>query len=111
MSQMVQVSQILSTYRGSERTRQKVEEQVRERWGDAEAEKFNPFTSAMTMKAWSRAGFKVKKGAKALRSTTLVEVKDEKGEVIRRYPKTVFLFHELQVEPRNSANSILSPSL
>lgn len=40
----------------------------------------------------------MKKGEKALKSITLIEKKNEKGEVVQKYPKTVNLFYVRQVE-------------
>jgi len=45
----------------------------------------------------------VKKGEKAIRSMTVIEVNDPeaaKGEAKRTYPKTVYLFYIKQVEKR-----------
>ncbi len=47
---------------------------------------------------WLAQGYAVKKGQKALKSVTFVEVKDEKDKVIRKIRRTVNLFHRKQVE-------------
>lgn len=76
-----------------------VEEQVKAKWGCEEAQKYDPETNCLTFRAWSEAGYKIKKGAKALKSQTFVEVKDKKtGEVLRKYPRTINLFYYLDVE-------------
>ena len=87
-----------TNYKGSEATRNMVAEQIVERFGETEAENFDPYKNCMTFQAWLKNGYRVKRGEKALKSVTYVEVKDESGEVIKKYPKTVNLFYEKQVE-------------
>jgi ribosomal protein L14E/L6E/L27E len=48
---------------------------------------------------WIKQGYAVKKGSKALKSVTIVEVTDDEGKVIRTFPRSVNLFHRKQVEP------------
>lgn len=91
-----------STYRGSRETYRRVAAQIAERWGDEEAVKYDPYSNVLTFKAWIDAGYKVKRGEKALKSTTLVEKTDEDGNVIAKYPRTVNLFYIKQVEPINN---------
>ena len=76
-----------------------VEQQLILRFGKDEAANYDPYKNVMTFNKWGKAGFKVKKGEKSLRSVTFVEVKDASGEVIKKYKKTVHLFCWLQVEP------------
>lgn len=102
-------SAILSNYRGSEATRKRVEEQIRERWGDSAAKTYDPFRNCLTFHAWISAGFRVKKGEKALRSVTFVEKKGAKGEITQKYPKNVFLFFVTQVEPLKATSVIPEP--
>jgi len=52
----------------------------------------------MTIKQWNENGYRVKKGEKALKSFIVVERKDKKGEVVKRYPKRINLFYSKQVE-------------
>lgn len=90
---------LVSPYRGSEQTYEMVKEQVRERWGDKVAETFDPHRDAMPFSWWIKQGYAVKKGSKALKSVTIVEVKDDEGKIIRTFPRSVNLFHRKQVEP------------
>ncbi|MEA3450044.1 MAG: hypothetical protein U9Q85_03675 [Patescibacteria group bacterium] len=53
----------------------------------------------MTYAQWLKAGFKVSKGEKALKSTTIVEKTDDNGNTVAKYPRTVNLFYIKQVEP------------
>lgn len=87
-----------TNYKGSEATRDMVSKQIAERFGEAEAEHYDPYKNCMTFRQWLTAGFRVKRGEKALKSVTYVEVKDDSGEVIKKYPKTINLFYEKQVE-------------
>lgn len=90
---------LVSPWRGSEATAEDVREQIRERWGDEVAEEFDPHTDAMPFSSWLKQGYGVKKGSKALKSITIVEVKDDEGKLVRKFPRTVCLFHRKQVEP------------
>ncbi len=87
-----------SSYRNSEKTRELVKAQLEERFGPEIASSYDPFTNVMTMRDWNKYGYRIKKGEKALKSVTMVEKKDQNGEVIKRYPKRVCLFHEIQCE-------------
>jgi hypothetical protein len=89
---------VRSPYQGSEATYELVREQIRERYGDEAAEDFDPYTDAMPFASWVSQGYMVRKGEKALKSVTFVEVKDEKGGVVKKIRRTVNLFHRHQVE-------------
>ncbi len=88
---------LASPWRGSEATYEMVKEQVRERWGDEVAEEFNPAEDAMPLLSWASYGYRVKKGEKALRSITFVEIKNGKGEVEKKIRRVIHLFHKRQV--------------
>lgn len=88
----------MSPYRGSEKTYEMVKEQLRERYDDECADSFDPTADCMPFHSWVSYGYRVKRGEKAFRSVTIVEMKDDKGEVQMRIPRTVFLFHRRQVE-------------
>src|SRR5437667_8245805 len=98
---MTQQTQELAHWKGSMKTADAVREEIANRWGEEEAENYDPRENCFTFKTWLAKGYVVKKGEKAIRSMTLVEVEDtsEKGEK-RTYPKTVFLFYIRQVEPK-----------
>lgn len=87
----------LSNYKGSTATAEIVKKQIAERWGKEEAEHYDPFTNALTFKRWSELGYKILKGEKSLRSKTFVEKKDQEGNTLKKYPKTVHLFYIKQV--------------
>lgn len=94
---MKSVAEIVSPYRGSEKTYEMVKEQIRERWGDECAEEFDPAHDAAPYSFWISAGFQVRKFQKSLKSITFVDGKDEKGE-IKKIRRTVNLFHRRQVD-------------
>lgn len=90
---------LVSPWRGSEKTAEDVREQVRERFGDEAAEDFNAATDAMPFSSWLSQGYAVRKGSKALKSITIIEMKDPEDEKkVRKIKRTVNLFHRLQVE-------------
>ena len=87
-----------SNYKGSVATKKMVAAQIKERWCEEEVKNYHPESNCLTFRAWSEAGYRVKKGEKALKSITYVEKEDENGEVVSTYPKTVNLFYIKQVE-------------
>jgi len=89
---------IVSSWKGSLNTTKNVRKQIIERWGEEEASNYDPKCNYLTFNQWSENGYRVKKGEKAIKSITLLEKKDERGEVIRKYAKTVNLFYMRQVE-------------
>lgn len=89
---------LTSPYRGSEKTYEMVKEQIEARWGEECAEEFDPHTDAMPYSSWVAHGFVVKKGQRALKSITFIEVKDENDKIVRKVKRTVNLFHKRQVE-------------
>lgn len=88
----------LSTWKGSARTAQMVIKQIETRWGFEKAKEYDPTKNCFTFNHWRAIGYKVKKGEKALRSMTIIEKKDDEGNVISKYPKSICLFFVDQVE-------------
>ncbi len=87
-----------SNYKGSLKTREAVAMQIQERWGVKVAKSFDPYHDVMTATAWFAAGFKIKKGEKALKSVTFIESEDADGHVTQKVRRVVNLFHRRQVE-------------
>jgi N-terminal domain of anti-restriction factor ArdC len=92
----------LAQWKGSEDTAEAVRNEIARRWGETEAENYDPTKNCFTFNTWKAKGYHVKKGEKAIRSITLVEASDpdsegDEKEVIR-YPKPVYLFYIKQVE-------------
>jgi hypothetical protein len=96
---MKQIMEIISPYRGSEATYEMVREQIRARFGDECADEFDPHSDAMPLVSWAKYNFRVRKGEKAFKSVTFVEVKNDRGEVEKKIRRVVYLFHRRQVEP------------
>ena len=96
--QEVMTDSVVSPYRGSEATYEMVKQQIQERWGEECAEEFDPHTDAMPLVTWASYGYRVRKGEKALKSVTYVEVKNDKGEIEKKIRRVVNLFHKRQVE-------------
>ncbi|MGD0328453.1 MAG: hypothetical protein ABSB00_01925 [Minisyncoccia bacterium] len=95
---MKSVEELVATpFTGSELTSTMIRNQISERWGEAEAARYDPYQNARTFAQWLKLGFTVKKGQKALRSITYIDAKNERGEDIK-IPRTVLLFYRLQVE-------------
>jgi hypothetical protein len=97
---MTHISKVLTAWTGSEKTEELVREQIRERWGDDEADNYNPRFSARPFRAWSKLGFKIKPNSKALRSFVVLKTEDKETGEIKKIFKTIFLFHTKQIELR-----------
>ena len=94
---------VKSNWTGSESTLNLVKKQIAQRWGETEAEKYNPKENCLTFKGWLKNGYVVKKGEKAIKSFVIVEKKDkETGRVIEKTPRSINLFYELQVEQKTA---------
>lgn len=91
---------VQSKWTGSKRTYSLVRKQIGERWGEEAVKAYDPQENCLTFRSWIKKGYAVKKGEKALRSFTFVEVRDEDGEVIEKVQRPVFLFYQNQVEKR-----------
>lgn len=89
----------VSNYQGSERTKSDVARQVEQIYGKSELKNYNPENSALPYTVWKSLGFRPKKGSKALQSITMIEKKDAKGKVIKRYTRKINLFYYRAVEP------------
>lgn len=76
-----------------------VKDQIAAKYGAAEAKKYDPRRNAMTFAQWVKNGYAPKKGEHGFRSIVILEKKDTKGNVIRRFPKNIVLFYRLQVSP------------
>ena len=88
----------LSNWTGSATTAELVKDQILDRWGEDEASNYDPKRNCLTFSRWLENGYQVKKGEKAIKSFIVVEQKDEKGVVVRKYPKTINLFYIKQVQ-------------
>lgn len=101
-TEQMQQIQTLPHWKGSEQTADAVRQEIAKRFGDEEAERYDPLTNCFTFQTWKRLGYYVKKGEKAIRSMTYVEVAEKieggEKEIVTTYPKPVYLFYILQVE-------------
>ena len=97
MESIKQVITALSPYRGSEHTAAKVKMEIERRWGKKAASLYDPAHNCRSYQSWLRIGYKVKPKEKAIKSISIIEVKDEKGKVIKTIPRTISLFFITQV--------------
>ena len=58
--------QVMAHWRGSEKTADQVREEIARRYGEEEAEEYDPHTNCFTLPTWNKLGFKVRKGEKAI---------------------------------------------
>src|SRR5713226_6351951 len=98
------MTQQLAVWRGSIQTADAVRKEIAQRYGEKEAVNYDPRKNCFTYQTWKAKGYYVRKGEKAIRSMTLVEVpeQDQEGKEpeTRVYPKTVYLFYIKQVEKK-----------
>lgn len=101
MEHISTILETLTNWRGSKHTENMVREEIKKRYGEQDAQEYDPRFSARTYNQWKKLGFKVKAGEKAIRSVTTIEQKDGSGAVIQKRYKPVFLFYVKQVELEN----------
>lgn len=97
----------VTNYKGSERTKALIEDQIRERWGESELKNhYSAYHSARTYNSWKKLGYKIIKGEKALKSYTFMsEDKEGKLQLRKYYRRPVFLWYYRQVEPINNTQN------
>ena len=89
----------MSKWTGSPNTSNLVRNQIAERWGAEEANRYDPKTNCLTFVGWQKNGYTVRRGEKAIKSFIVVEEKDKQtGEVIAKHLKSINLFYEKQVQ-------------
>ncbi len=88
-----------TSYRGSEETYKHIRDQIAERYGEEEATHYEPLFNCRSHHSWQQLGYIVKRGEKAFHMVTIIETKDEAGNVIKKYPRSIPLFYYLQTEP------------
>ncbi len=88
----------VAQWRGSEQTASAVRDEIAKRWGEEEANNYDPLRNCFTFQTWKTKGYHVKKGEKAIRSITFKEVIDQDTQETKKYPKNVYLFYITQVE-------------
>lgn len=98
---MQTITQALSSWRGSPLTESKTREIILQRFGPRAAELYDPRTNAMTYKNWLKCGRRVMKGQKSIPSITVIEKRNSKGEIEKKYAKTAHLFFIWQTEILN----------
>ena len=89
---------IKSPWRGSEKTAELIREQLRARYNDEIADSFDASKDAMPFASWLSYGYRVRKGEKALKSVTYVDIEDDDGMSEKKIRRNVNLFHKCQVE-------------
>jgi hypothetical protein len=101
MKSILQVlkSSPVSNFTGSEATRSIVEDFVKTKYGPAEIKNIDCHHNCRSFSSWSKMGWKIRRGEKAIKSFTITEVKDSEGNLIRKVKRPCYLFYYRQVEP------------
>ena len=90
---------ITTPFKGSTKNADSVRGQIRQRYGDEEAERFDPRADCAPYSCWVKQGYIPSKGSKAFKSVTYIETVDEETGETKMFPRTVNLFHKRQVHP------------
>ena len=92
---------------GSSKTVEAVKQAIAEhpQLGPKYVKNFDPYHSAMTFSAWKRQGYAVTKGARGIKSYTIIESEDPKTGEKTMVRRSVLLFHISQVEPITTAHT------
>ncbi|HEY4514653.1 MAG TPA: hypothetical protein VJJ22_00625 [Candidatus Paceibacterota bacterium] len=88
-----------TNYSGSTATFESVGDQIEQRFGPKARAEYQPLHNCRSYRSWLDVGMVPKRGSKALKSITIVEQKDEKGNVVKKWPRKINLFFINQVEP------------
>jgi hypothetical protein len=91
-------------WKGSTKTYEHVKQEIAQRWGPEEAEKYDPLVNCFTLSVWNSKGYMVNEGERAIQSYTFVDenVTDEAGETKTIHVKhMVNLFFSKQVHKIN----------
>lgn len=96
--------EVESQYKGSEVTKNKVRAEIAARWGQDEANNYNPKENCFTLNRWNQLGMRVKKGEKGITSFTFFTYnKNIKGRSVEEtLPRKITLFYYTQVEPKRA---------
>ncbi len=87
-----------SPFRGSAANQEAVREELKRRGFDAQAvSSFDARYHARSRRAWAIINYAVLPNQKPIKVWTVVEVKDEDGNIVRRFSRPVWLFHVSQV--------------
>ena len=92
------MNEVDTPFTGSSVTRSLVEEAIREKYGDAEVKKLDPYHNLRTYRGWLSINMQVRAKETAIRSFTISEVKNAEGKVIKKIKRPVFLFYYLQLQ-------------
>lgn len=97
--------ELTSIYKGG-RTAKAVQVEIANRYGETEANNYDPSNNCFTYQGWNQRGFQVNKGEKGIKSHTFIGAKEKvspKGIKItngHKYLKKVTLFYHLQVSKK-----------
>ena len=96
----------ISNWTGSEKTKSAVAEQVVERYGESELANYDPLRNMLTFKNWLRLGFVPRKGERAIKSFIIQEIKDDRGQVVKKICRKINLFYYRQVQEIGQKESV-----
>ncbi len=86
-----------SPYKGGKNSFETVQSELRRRFGPKVAEEYHP-SLCRSFREWAKIQYRPVPGSKAIKVITVVEEKDNKGEVIKTFPRVVNLFNINQVK-------------
>jgi len=96
----------ISNWTKSERTKDFVAEQIREKYGDSEVANYDPMRNMLSFKKWLSLGYAPRLGERAIKSYVVMEVKDPKGQLVKKVFKKINLFYYRQVQEVGQRKSV-----
>lgn len=108
MQNTIEIKNIpVTTYKGSEATKALCEKEIILRYGIKEKKRMDCEHNLRTFNSWLKAGYRVRKNEKAIKSYTFLQETKDGSLVLRKYyRRPVYLFYFLQVEPLNQSKSL-----
>ena len=92
------MKKIITDWMGSKFTLGLIQNEIRSRWGEKEANLCDLQKNCFSLKKWNDMGYRVIKGEKAIQSFVVEVEYDESGEQVSSNPKRINVFYKFQVE-------------
>ena len=91
--------ELTSVFKGSRANYLTVKAEIKQRFGKEAGQSYDPRKNCFSYVRWQQEGRQVKRGEKAIKSTTWISVIDKDDPTkISKFPRKVNLFHVLQTE-------------
>jgi len=96
MEEIKEIMAMPSPYKGGKNSFATVQAELRRKFGNKIAEDYHP-SLCRSFREWAKIHYRPIPGTKAIKVITVVEEKDDEGEIIKTFPRVVNLFNINQV--------------